>query len=337
MKLPYKACEWQGGKLKIIDQTKLPHKLCFEELSSLEQVWEAINKLKVRGAPLIGIVTAFGVVIGVGKEEQNFSFAKLEEIVRYLASARPTAVNLEWALSRMVNRAREAQGVSFSELKHILLDEALKIKAEEEIRSELMGKHAAQLIPNGGSILTYCNTGGLATSGLGTALAGIFTAHWLGKKFRVFVCETRPLLQGARLTTWELKEAGIDYRLICDNTAASVIKQEKVKCILVGADRITRKGDVANKIGTYGLAILANFHQIPFYVVAPSSTIDQRLKEPSQIPIETRDEKEVKQILKVKIAPENAPVLNPAFDITPAQLITAIVTEKGIVRPPYNF
>jgi methylthioribose-1-phosphate isomerase len=336
------AIRWENGELIIIDQTALPTELVELKLDSLAEVWDAIKTLKIRGAPAIGVCAAFGILVGF-RERQPHSLAEAVQVVRevagHLATARPTAVNLFWSLSRMVEaagRLAHADNASAAELDSGLEREAIAIYEDDRRRCRAIGDHGAPLIRDGDGVLTHCNAGALAASEYGTALAVLFRAHELGRKFRVYADETRPLLQGARLTAWELLEAGIDVTLICDSVAAQVMREGKVNLVVVGADRIAANGDTANKIGTYNLAVLAQAHHIPFYVAAPFSTVDLSVESGVDIPIEQRDPKEVTEGWGKRTAPERVEVYNPAFDVTPADLITGIVTEKGILRPPYN-
>ncbi|MDD5680105.1 MAG: S-methyl-5-thioribose-1-phosphate isomerase [Candidatus Omnitrophica bacterium] len=331
--MPTQTIAWKNGKVRIIDQTKLPHRLVYLDINDVKSMWYAIKKLKVRGAPAIGVAGAFGAVLGTKNaqaKDYNAFKRRLDKVVSYLVSCRPTAVNLSWALERMRNCAKENSNKSTSGIKKALLNEALKIMDEDKRCCRAMAKHGAKLIRKGDRILTHCNAGGLATVDYGTALGVLFEAERQGKKIKVFVDETRPLLQGARLTTWELMREKIDTTLICDNMAASLMEKGKIDKIFVGADRIARNGDAANKIGTYNLAVLAKFHKIPFYVVAPVSTFDMTLSSGDDIPIEERHPDEVRTVMGRRIAPKNVKVYNPAFDVTPADLITAIITEKGL-------
>ena len=337
--MPIPTIQWYDGKVKLIDQTLLPNE--FKEIycETVEEVWEAIKVLRVRGAPAIGIAAALGTVLGVWDStcESYSEFGKqLEKVTDYLATSRPTAVNLFWALDRMKATAEASKNKDIPELKQILLAEAQKIIDEDRAMCRAIGKNGAELIDDGDTILTHCNAGGLATADYGTALAVMFTAHEQGKSIKVFADETRPLLQGARLTTWELMQAGIDVTLICDNMAAQVMKEGKIDCVIVGADRIAANGDAANKIGTYGVAILAKEHKIPFYVAAPTSTLDMSLATGDLIPIEQRGADEVTEKFGRRTAPEGVKVYSPAFDVTPARLVDAIITERGIVRAPYT-
>ncbi len=331
---------WQDGLVRIIDQTRLPAELRYENCRSVSDVWWAIKKLKVRGAPLIGIAGALGFLLGIHKSKAKDAVGLLREAKKlhdYLASSRPTAVNLFWALERMSSlvesMAHEPKEKIFRELKK----EVERIIDEDISMCFRMSEYGSRLIKPGDSLLTICNAGALATSGYGTALGVFYRAKEEGKRFKVFACETRPLLQGARLTTWELKHNGIDVTLICDNMAASLMSRGSIDAVFVGADRIASNGDFANKIGTYSLAVLAKYHKVPFYCVAPFSTLDLSLKDGRGIPIEQRDKKEVTTLyFKKPIAPEGVGVFNPAFDVTPASLVTAIITERGIIRKPFK-
>lgn len=337
--MPITTIEWYEGKVRLIDQTLLPNELKYIVCNTVEEVWEAIKSLRVRGAPAIGIAGALGTVLGIwnyqAKDFSDFN-KKLTEVTDYLATSRPTAVNLFGALNRMKAVAESNKECEPEQIKHVLLTEAQKIIDEDKNMCYAIGRNGAELIREGESILTHCNAGGLATSGYGTALAIIFTAHEQGKKICVFADETRPLLQGARLTTWELMQAGIDVTLISDNMSAQVMKEGRISCVIVGADRISANGDTANKIGTYNVAILAKEHKIPFYVAAPTSTFDMNLSTGDLIPIEQRSAEEITEWSGKRIAPLGVKVYNPAFDVTPARLIDAIITEKGIIRQPFE-
>jgi methylthioribose-1-phosphate isomerase len=327
-----RTLEWTGnvdGYLRLLDQTLLPTQLAYRDCRNVEDVWEAIRNLRVRGAPAIGVAAAFGVVLGLQSDK---SLPGLREITNYLRTSRPTAVNLFWALERMEGRAT----VNPNEWPQSLLDEAFAIQNEDAAMCRAIGLHGAALIQQGQGILTHCNAGALATSEYGTALAVLYTAAEQGKQFHVFADETRPLLQGARLTAWELQQAGIDVTLICDSMAAQVMREGRVQLVIVGADRIAANGDTANKIGTYGVAVLAKAHGIPFYVAAPSSTFDLTLQTGDQIPIEERDPREITDSFGKRTAPEGVRVYNPAFDVTPAELITGIVTENGLIQPVHR-
>jgi len=334
-----RTVEWIGdlpGHVRLIDQTLLPTQVEFRDCRTVEEVWEAIRVLRVRGAPAIGVAAAMGVVVGIQSHTEPATYAnRLKEIADYLRTSRPTAVNLFWAIERMEKKALASlsEPRALAKTTRLLLNEALAIETEDRQMCRAIGKVGASLIQEGQGILTHCNAGSLATAGYGTALAVMYTAAEEGKKFHVFADETRPLLQGARLTAWELQQAGIDVTLICDNMAAQVMREGRVQLVIVGADRIAANGDAANKIGTYGVAVLAKAHGIPFYVAAPSSTFDLTIQTGCEIPIEQRDPKEISQGLGRIIAPEGVRVYNPAFDVTPAELITGIITEKGLIRP----
>jgi methylthioribose-1-phosphate isomerase len=332
--MPVPTIEWKNNRVKIIDQSLLPHKLKFIYCNSAESVWKAIREMKIRGAPALGVIAAYGVYLGVRNSGSNF-FKSLERTAGYLATSRPTARNLFWALERLKKVALANRKESVSKLKKILLKEAGEILKEDKEICRKMGAFGSALIKKGDTILTHCNAGGLATAGYGTALGVIFTAHKEGKKIKVYADETRPVLQGARLTVWELMRERIDTTLISDNMAASVMARGKIDKVIVGADRIAKNGDTANKIGTYNLALLARYHRIPFYVAAPLSTIDTNIKSGRDIPIEERDPDEVRKAAGVYLSPKNVKVFNPAFDITPNKFITAIITEKGILRKPF--
>jgi methylthioribose-1-phosphate isomerase len=329
MSLP-RSVEWVGdhtGSLRLLDQTRLPAELAYRDCRTVEDVWSAIRSLCVRGAPAIGVAAAYGVVLGVRED------GPLEAANR-LRTSRPTAVNLFWALDRMGRVAAVLPpALPRDELARRLLDEARRIDDEDRRTCRAIGAAGADLVAEGVGVLTHCNAGGLATAEYGTALAVLFTAAERGRRFEVFVDETRPLLQGARLTAWELQQAGIDSTLICDSMAAQVMKEGRVQMVIVGADRIAANGDTANKIGTYGVAVLARHHGIPFHVAAPSSTFDLSLSCGDDIPIEQRDPREVTHGFGRQTAPDGIGVYNPAFDVTPAELISGIVTEHGIIRP----
>ena len=337
--MPIPTIEWVDGSIRLIDQTLLPNEFKQIHCADVETVWEAIKSLRVRGAPAIGIAAALGTTLGVwnSKAANYAEFAEeLTKVTDYLGTSRPTAVNLFWALNRMTETAEKHRHVDIPELKQILLNEALAIIEEDRAMCRAIGKHGLELLHQGDTILTHCKAGGLATSDYGTALAVMFTAHEAGKRISVYADETRPLLQGSRLTAWELMQAGIDVTLICDNMAAQVMKEGKIQCAVVGADRIAANGDAANKIGTYNVAILAQAHEIPFYVAAPTSTLDLSTATGDEIPIEERAPEEVTEGFGKRTAPEGVKVYSPAFDVTPAHLIAAIITEKGIARPPYR-
>ena len=330
---------WVGGvegHLRLIDQTRLPVEFVEIDCRDVQTVWEAIKTLRVRGAPAIGIAAAYGVCVGVqnaaGGGEAAF-FRRLDEAIDYLATSRPTAVNLFWALRRMKDKAETLRGRPTAEIAAALLAEARAIHEEDRQMCRAIGRHGAELLADGQGVLTHCNAGGLATSDYGTALAVFFAAIEAGKSLHIYIDETRPLLQGARLTAWELQQRGIDATLICDNMAAQVMREGRVQAVVTGADRIAANGDTANKIGTYGLAVLAAHHRIPFYVAAPSSTFDLSIADGSEIPIEERDPREVTHGFGRQTAPEGIGVYNPAFDVTPAELIRAIICDRGVIRP----
>jgi methylthioribose-1-phosphate isomerase len=330
--------KWVKGSVRIIDQTKLPGRLEYIDCRDVETMWHAIKRLSVRGAPAIGVAAAFGVLLGIQKfkGQDKSKFLKLfDETCDYLAASRPTAVNLFNELDAMrtkVNRHPQADVVS---LKKMLFKEAMTIFKTDQDVCRRMGDYGAKLIKDGMQCLTVCNAGALATVDYGTALGVFYSAKKQGKKFSVYSCETRPLLQGARLTCWELLRHKIDTTLICDSMAASLMGRGQVDIIFTGADRIASNGDTANKIGTYMLAVSAYHHSIPFYIVAPSSSFDPAIKSGKQIPIEERDSGEVTHFAGVSTAPKGVKAYNPAFDVTPAKLITGIVTEYGIIHPPY--
>lgn len=330
---------WVNGHVKLIDQTKLPQKLEYIHCRDVKTLWRAIRRLSVRGAPALGVAAAFGVLLGIkffnGKDRKRF-IKHVNQISDYIATSRPTAVNLFNALQRMKQVIRRHPHADVSALKSLLKKEALAIYEEDRKLCRRMGSFGARLVRSGSRLMTVCNAGALATVDYGTALGVMYTAQGQGKKFRVYTCETRPLLQGARLTAWELLKAGIDTTLICDNMAATLMKQGKIDAVFTGADRIASNGDTANKIGTYNLAVLAKHHGIPFYVVAPQSSFDRAIPDGKHIPIEERSRKEVLGFQKQMTAPAKVKVYNPAFDVTDHRLITAIVTEKGIIRPPFG-
>jgi len=327
-----------SGCVRIIDQTKLPNKLEYIDCRDVKTMWEAIKRLSVRGAPAIGVAAAFGVLLGVQKFKGNDKdkFLKVfHETCDYLATSRPTAVNLFNMLHEMRNVVTCNPQADVATLKKALELQAMRIFRTDQEVCRRMGDFGAKLIKNKMNCLTVCNAGALATVGYGTALGVFYSAQKVGKNFSVYSCETRPLLQGSRLTCWELLQHKIDTTLICDNMAASLMARGKVDIVFAGADRIASNGDTANKIGTYMLAVLAKHHGIPFYIVAPRSTFDLAIKSGQQIPIEERKSEEVTHFTGVSIAPKVVKVYNPAFDVTPAKLITGIVTEYGIIRQPY--
>ncbi|MFC4403493.1 S-methyl-5-thioribose-1-phosphate isomerase [Gracilibacillus xinjiangensis] len=329
-----------NNSIILLDQTQLPNKKVFLELKTVDDVWDAIYHLKVRGAPAIGIAAAYGIYLvtknsdASSYEEFAHTFSKVKE---KLASSRPTAVNLFWALDRMEARLLKEKTMAINEIKRALKEEADLIKKEDEEVCESIGRYALELLEPGMGLLTHCNAGTIATAKYGTALAPIYLGQEQGYDFKVYADETRPLLQGARLTAWELDQAGVDVTLICDNMASIVMKQGKVQAVLVGCDRVAANGDAANKIGTSGVAILAKHYGIPFYVCAPMSTIDLKSKTGEDIEIELRSEEEIKtKWYSEPMAPETVKTYNPAFDVTDSSLITAIITEKGIIYPNYE-
>lgn len=331
---------WKDNGIRIIDQTLLPGKLAHLQIRDLKALWHAIKELKVRGAPALGAAAALGVYLGV-KDSRAADFAALEKelkrICAYIGSSRPTARNLFWGLERMAACARIHAGQPVERIKRELFAEAQRIIEEDRQSCRRIGAYGQPLLKDGDTVLTVCNAGILATIDYGTALGVLYAAKEHGKRIKVYSCETRPLLQGARLTTWELKRMGMDVTLICDNMAATLMKQGKIDAVIAGADRITSGGDAANKIGTYSLAVLSAYHRIPFYIAAPLSTFDCSLRSGAEIPIEQRPAYEVTSMHYARpLAAQGVKVYNPAFDVTDAKLITAIITDRGIVRPPYG-
>ena len=334
--MKFKTLEWKNNSLILLDQTLLPQRVRHVRYSDYRQVARAIKDLKVRGAPAIGIAAAYGLVLGLKKfkgEDQTRFFQRLTRIVAELQATRPTAVNLSWALERMRKTAQANRHLSLPELNKLLVNEALLIHQEDILMCQQIGENGAKLLPQQCTVLTHCNAGALATGGIGTALAIIYTAKKLGKNIKVFVDETRPVLQGARLTVWELLQEKIECILICDNVAGKLFMDKKIDCVIVGGDRIAKNYDVANKIGTYSLAVLAKEHKVPFYVAAPSSSFDPALEDGRQIKIEERSVKEVTHWMGKPTAPPKVKVYSPAFDVTPAEYITAIISEKGVLYP----
>lgn len=331
--------QWHKNKIKLIDQTKLPLKLEYFYAGDLGAIWQAIKTMKIRGAPALGAMSALGVYLGVkDSKAKNFStFRKeLNKVTSFIASCRPTARNLFWGLEKMLYVASSNKDKPIPVIKKMLFKEAQNIIEQDRLICRKIAYYGEKLIKSNDKILTICNAGILATIDYGTALGVIYRAKQEKKVIEVFVCETRPMLQGARLTTWELQKKGIDVTLICDSMAATLMQQGRINKVITGADRIALNGDTANKIGTYSLAVLSYYHKIPFYVAAPKSTFDLAIKEGKDIPIEHRSAKEVTELFfKQPIAAKNIKVFNPAFDVTPNKLITAIITEKGIIRPPY--
>jgi len=336
-----KTLKWVGGVdgwLEIIDQRKLPGEYKTLRCSNVKQLYDAIKALAVRGAPAIGVAGAYGAVLSLqgvsAKASLKQSFAVLKRDCEYLASSRPTAVNLRWAIDRVVKCAENSTAGTIYGLRKAVLKEANDICREDIEMCRKIGANGARFIKNGAKVLTHCNAGALATAGQGTALSVLYEAKKRGKKFRVLVDETRPLLQGARLTAWELKRAKIDTTVICDNMAAALMRDGKIDMVITGADRIAGNGDAANKTGTYGLSVLAKAHHIPFYIAAPSSTFDLKTKTGKNIPIEQRSADEIRFCGGKKVTPEGVDIYNPAFDVTPAENITAIITERGVIEKP---
>jgi methylthioribose-1-phosphate isomerase len=335
-----KTIEWNKNAIKLIDQTKLPGKFEYMYIKDLKTLWQAIKELKVRGAPALGAAAGLGVYLGMRDVEvNNFSdFEKaLGKVIGFLGSSRPTARNLFWGLERMRRVAVTHKEMPLPSIKKLLFQEAQRIIEEDRIACRKIGRYGAALIKDNDVVLTVCNAGILATIDYGTALGVIYSAVEAGKQLKVFSCETRPLLQGARLTAWELSKQGVDVTLMCDNMAATLMSKGGISCVIAGADRIAANGDTANKIGTYNLAVLSRYHKVPFYIAAPVSTFDLSIETGSQIPIEQRDSKEVTELFfKQPVACKGVKVFNPAFDVTPQALITAIITDKGIIRRPYK-
>ena len=331
------AIEWLGNRVRILDQTRLPQEEVYLELNDYRNVASAIAELKIRGAPAIGVAGSYGVALGALEIEagsRDEFLRKLRGVIQTIASTRPTARNLFRAIDRMEQVARI--GKDTNQIKKALIDEAVKIHLAEVEATRKLSQLGAGLIQDGFTILTHCNAGPLATTGYGTALGVIKRAKGQGKKIRVLATETRPLLQGARITTWELKKANIPFTLITDSMAGYFMNRGEVGCVMVGADRIAANGDTANKIGTYTLAVLAKENGIPFYVAAPTTTIDPSLASGDEIPVEQRSPDEVTHLQGVSIAPEGTNAANPAFDVTPHRYISAIITERGIIRKPYG-
>lgn len=331
------AVQWQDGKVLVLDQKKLPHELVLLSISDYKNVINAIKNLNVRGAPAIGIAAAYGVVLAVwslGDSDRPAFLQLANQAINDIKKSRPTAKNLFWALEKMRLVLTANLNRPLNEIRSALLQEAKRIHQDDIQHCQKIGEKGADLLPIRSRVLTHCNAGALATGGYGTALGMIRAAGEKGKKIRVIATETRPLLQGARLTTFELLEEGIDVTLICDSMVGVAMRQRMVDAVVVGADRIAANGDVANKIGTYSIAVLAKEHNIPFYVAAPLSSFDLSIKSGEEIPIEERQADEIRRLESEQIAPEEVKVFNPAFDVTPAEYISAIVTEKGVITPP---
>lgn len=334
-----KPLEYKDGVLKLIDQTRLPTEHRIVECKTYKEVADAITDMIVRGAPAIGVTAAYGIALGasaIDTDSKEVFFNELEKICEVMRNTRPTAVNLFWAIERISDRASENRDKPISEIKSIILEEAHKMELEDIETNKVIGIHGSELIKENWTILTHCNAGALATCDYGTALSVVRMAHAAGKKVKVIADETRPYLQGARLTAWELQQDNIPVTLICDNMAGHFMKLGKINCVIVGADRIALNGDTANKIGTYTVAVLAKENNIPFYVAAPISTIDFSIETGDSIPIEERKPEEITHIKGIRIAPEGVCVMNPAFDVTPNKYITAIITEKGVIYPPFT-
>ncbi|MCH2265464.1 MAG: S-methyl-5-thioribose-1-phosphate isomerase [SAR324 cluster bacterium] len=339
MSLLPQTIRWNAGALYLLDQTKLPLEVIEEKQESVEQVWESIKQLKVRGAPAIGVAGAYGLLVALREKTVINIIDFMQEVenkVAYLDSARPTAVNLKWALNRMLKIAKTFSGNDSKELYKQLEEEAIRIHEEDVQLCLKMGVNGVSLIKEGMGILTHCNAGALATTGIGTATSPMYLAHQNGVQFRVYANETRPLLQGARLTSWELNKSGLDVTLLTDNMAAHIMSQGLIDLVITGTDRVAANGDVANKIGTHGIAILAKHFGIPFYVACPYSTIDMNTAEGKDIVIEERAPEEITHFALRRTAPEEIKVRNPAFDVTPNELVTGLITEKGIIRAPFS-
>ncbi len=331
-----KVIEWHSDRLRIVDQTRLPREETYLELNDHHHVAAAIKEMRIRGAPAIGVAAAYGIALGglrIEAESPGQFRQLLKEVVSEITATRPTAINLSTAASRM---EQAAVGRDVAAVRQSLVEEAVKIHRESYQADDSLSQRGTALLGEGATVLTHCNTGPLATAGYGTALGVIMRAQRQGKKINVLVTETRPLCQGARLTTWELKEAGVPFKLITDSMAGHFMSKGQVDAVITGADRIAANGDTANKIGTYSLAVLAKENGVPFYVAAPTTTIDPETATGEDIPIEERSPEEVTHLGEAAIAPEGTEVLNPAFDVTPHRYITAIITEKGIIREPYG-
>ncbi len=334
-----KTLEWTDAGVRFIDQTKLPTEETYVTCRTYEEVANAIRTMIVRGAPAIGVTAAMGVALGI-RDSQAKDHAELQRdlshICDVLAATRPTAVNLFWGIRRMKDKFDEVRNRPIQQIKEALVAEGQRMLAEDIAANQAMGQHGAVLLPSSGGILTHCNAGALATCGYGTALGVIRAAVDSGKKLHIFADETRPFLQGSRLTAWELMKDGIPTTVISDNMAGAMMRQGKISAVVVGADRIAANGDVANKIGTYTVAVLAKEHGIPFYVAAPFSTVDLNTPDGSQIPIEQRSSREVTHMAGKQLTPDGVQIENPAFDVTPHQYVTAIITERGVLREPYS-
>jgi methylthioribose-1-phosphate isomerase len=343
MSSAFRTVWWEAGQVCLIDQRLLPNEAIVVRCTTVEEVARAIRTMQIRGAPAIGCAAAYGMALAAHRAAREATDSDGQRLCDHLAAAknlldaqRPTAVNLSWATRRVLESARRRINLSPEALAHAVLEEAHAILSEDLAMCHAIGRHGVALIPPRGRVLTHCNAGGLATAGYGTALAPIRAAHEQGRPIHVYVDETRPFLQGARLTAWELRQERIPLTLITDNMAGHFMKRGEIDCVIVGADRIVANGDVANKIGTYSLAVLARAHGIPFYVAAPSSTIDMSLPHGDTIPIEERNPDEVTTCFGQRIAPEGVVAAHPAFDVTPSHLVTAIITECGVISPPFE-
>lgn len=339
MEDPFRTIEWKGDHIRLLDQTLLPLQETYISIRTVDELCDAIKRLAVRGAPAIGVAAAMGVALGMAdasETDRDEFMKKLADVIGRIWSTRPTAVNLFWALNRMKKLCTDSQDLSLTVLKEKLVQEAVAMEREDRFICEKIGANGRELLHDGDTVLTHCNAGGLATAGYGTAIGVIRAAFEEGKRITVISDETRPLNQGSRITSWELKKLGVPVTLITDNTAGALMQRGEVQKVIVGADRIAANGDAANKIGTYSVAVLARHHSIPFYVAAPLSTIDMTIKSGAQIPIEERDPGEVTSICGVRVAPEGISVRNLAFDVTPHELISGIITEFGTAVEPYE-
>lgn len=334
-----KPVVYQDEKIYLLDQTKIPIETKFIEIDSIKKCYDAIKRLSVRGAPAIGIAAGYGFYLSAKlapKDSFDNFYKQVKTDMDFLNSSRPTAVNLSWALNRMNDKLMEVKDENFDTILKVLEKEAMSIQKEDEEAGRKIGEYGSELLEDGMGILTHCNAGFLATSKYGTALAPIYVGEEKGMKFKVFADETRPLLQGSRLTAYELYKSGVDVTVITDSMAAAVMQKGWVDAVIVGCDRAAANGDIANKIGTYGVALLARAHNIPFYVALPTSTIDLKIETGADIPIEERDREEITHGMGKQTAPDGVNVYNPAFDVTPHYLVDAIITEKGVIRAPYT-
>lgn len=337
--MQFQTIEWSAGRIRILDQTRLPEETIYLEIGDVEDLAEAIRNLRIRGAPAIGVASAFGAVLAAQRSSATESLVLIKEVreaIVLLSATRPTAVNLFWALKRMEKVLDSSIDAPVVQIRERLLLEASTILEEDRSVCKKIGQNGAVLLPEQSTILTHCNAGALATAGQGTALSVLYEAVEMGKKIKIYADETRPLLQGARLTAWELKQAGLDVTVTCDSAAGMLMNMKRIDCVLVGADRIAANGDAANKIGTYGLAVLAKHHRIPFYIAAPVSTFDLSIGSGSKIPIEERLREEISFGFGKRTVPADVQVFNPAFDVTPHSLITAFITERGVFYPPFK-